>query len=72
MLGEQKDVITTLAQWRQKDAEHGKSEVEVLAESSIGYFFFQVAVGSGEDAHIHMGGLRITPLYKLSRLEHAQ
>ena len=45
VLGKEQYVFLALAQRWKKDAEHGEPEVEVLAETPIGYFFLQIAVG---------------------------
>ena len=45
MLGKRQYVLLAQAQWWKFYAKHGKTEIKIFAESPIGYFFFQIAVG---------------------------
>ena len=48
------DVLAALAQRRQVDRDHGEAEVEILAEAARRDLGAQVAIGRGDDAHVHL------------------
>ena len=53
IIGQQQNVRTTFPQRRQEDGEHIEAVIEVGTKGPLVDFFFQVLVGSGDDAHIH-------------------
>src|SRR5690606_21129580 len=50
---QQRDVLAALAQRRGVQGDHGQPVVEVLAEARPGDLLLQVAMGGGDDAHVH-------------------
>ena len=51
---------------------HVQAVVEVLAEAPLGHLAHQILVGGGDDAHVHLDGLRAAQPLELALLEHAQ
>ncbi len=72
MLGEQQDVLPTLAQRGQADGEHGEAIVEVVAEAALGHRRVEVAVGRGDEADVGLEGRRAAHPLVLTFLEHAE
>ena len=48
-----RDIFATLSQWRYAHGVNTEPVEQVFPEASLQDFLFQVAVGGGDDAHIH-------------------
>src|SRR5262249_22606903 len=53
VLGERDDVVRSLAQWREAQAQDVEPMVEILAKTMLTRGRRQVLVGRGEDPHVH-------------------
>ena len=53
MQGQQRNVFTAHAQWRNRQVKHIQAVIQILAKSSISHGLTQVAVGGGNNPHIH-------------------
>ena len=51
---QQRDILAPIAQGRQVDANDVKAVEEVLAKTALSDEGFQILVGGGDDAHIHL------------------
>ena len=51
---ERKDVFLAIAQRRNEDRDDGEAVVQILAELAFAHCFFEVAIGGGDDAHVHL------------------
>ena len=72
MLREQHHVFSAVAQRRNCDRHGGNTEIEVLAKSLVGDGRAQILVRGGEDADVHVDGLRSADALEAPFLEHAQ
>src|SRR5579859_947449 len=52
--GQRLDVERTLAQGRQAQIDDVEAEEQILAERALAHFVLEIAVGGGDDAHIHL------------------
>ncbi len=66
------DVLAPLPQGRQEDGHHVDAEVEVGAELVLLHHLFQVAVGGGDEAHVHLVGPGAPHPLELLLLQHPQ
>ncbi len=72
-MGRQKrNILRPFAQRRQVDLHHVEAVIEVLAERPLGDQAFEVAVGGGDDAHVHLDALRAADALETPLLEYAQ
>src|SRR5581483_6472637 len=69
---EQRNVVRALAQWRHRHRQHVETEVEVLAKATVPHGRWQVAIGGGNDSHIHPNGFRPAHALDLPRLDGPQ
>ena len=53
VLHEQRDVFAPIAQGRDRNREHVKAVVQILAEPSSGDLRAQAAIRRGDHAHVH-------------------
>ena len=51
---QRKDVFFAIAQRRDEDRDDRQAIVKILAEVAFAHGFFQIAIGRGDDAHIHL------------------
>ena len=72
MIGEERHVPPALAQGRQRQVEHLEAEVEVLAEAPLLHHLPQVAMGGGDDPHVHLLRAVGAEALDLAELEEAQ
>ncbi|EAU66163.1 conserved hypothetical protein [Stigmatella aurantiaca DW4/3-1] len=70
-LGEHGDVLAPGAQGGQAHAGHRQPEIQVGAEAALAHVLLQVAVGGGDDAHVHRHCAAIQRGH-LAALQHAQ
>ena len=72
VIDERRDVVAPFAQRRDLDRDHVEPVVEVLLEPAVADHLFQIAVGRGDDPHVHalraLGAERL----ELALLQHAQ
>jgi len=72
VLHQNRNVLAPFAQRWELEAHHVQAMEKVLAEFPLTKHGFQVAVGGGQDAHVHRDGLGPTYPLKGLLLEHAQ
>ena len=72
VIGEQRDVIATIAQRRERDGEHRQSIQQILAQRAVAYRLHRRAVGRGYDAHIGLDLLGAADTKEALGLEKAQ
>ena len=72
MLHQHRNVLAAFAQGRELEAHHVEAMEEVFAELALTNHRFQIAVGGGDDAHIHGNHLRPADPLEGLLLEHAQ
>src|SRR5206468_2714347 len=72
VLGEDADVLVTLAERWHTDRDDIEPVVEVLAEAPLSHHLGQVLVRGGDDAHVDLDGVRAAEALELALLEHAQ
>jgi hypothetical protein len=71
-LRQQRYVFAALAQRRDYDAVYVQAVKQVLAELAFAHHLFQVAVGGGHDAHVHLAHLVAADRRELALLQHPQ
>src|SRR5579883_21578 len=72
MLGQGRDVARPLAQRRQAKVHDVEAEIEILAEAALAHLLFEVAVRGGEEADVHLDGMRAADAVDLALLDGAQ
>ena len=72
MVGEQRQVFATLAQWRDAQGVDVEAVEEVGAEAAGGHLPLEVAVGGGEQADIDLAGATTAQLLHLAALQYPQ
>src|SRR2546426_2234024 len=72
VLGEDADVLVTLAERWHTDRDDVEPVVEVLAEAPLSHHLGQVLVRGGDDAHVDLDGVRAAEALELTLLEHAK
>ena len=72
VVDERRDLLAPLAQRRQAQADDVEAVEEVLAEASVGDERFEIGVGGGDDADVHLDRLRLAEAVDLARLEEAE
>ena len=72
MPDEERDVLAPLPQRRQPDGEDAQAVVEVLAEAAVRHGPLEVAVGGGDDPHVHLAGPAGADALELAVLEDAE
>ena len=72
MVGEQEHVVIALGERRQAYRRDVQPEIEIFAESFGVDGAAQIFVGGGQDAHIHVDGLRAADAIETFFLEHTQ
>ena len=72
MVHEVRNVLLVLAQGRQRDLHHLQPVVEILAETPGVDLGQEVAIGGGNDAHIHRQQLRAAHRSDLEVFKRAQ
>src|ERR1700754_3219845 len=72
VLRQQFDVAVAFAQRRHAQAQYVEPIEEVFAEAPLGHRFFQVDVGRGEHAHVHLDRPAAADAFDGSFLQHAQ
>jgi hypothetical protein len=70
--GQQRHVLAPVAQRRDAHRDHAQPVEQVLAERARRRLGREVAVGGGDDAHVHLDGLRAAHPLELLLLQHAQ
>src|SRR5688572_11515883 len=70
--GQGSDVFAALAQRRQLDLNGVQAEKQVFAKAARLNLAREIGIGSGDDAHVHLPGLRGTNALEFSRLQHAE
>ncbi|BCR22636.1 hypothetical protein KAM429_31930 [Aquipseudomonas alcaligenes] len=70
--GQQQGITAALAQWRHLQRVDAEAVIEIGAEAPGAHFLGQVAVGGGEDAHIHPVLAVRAQALQLAALQHAQ
>ena len=71
-LGQRRDVVLAVAQRRHLDRDDVEPVEQVLAELALLHHLAQVAVGRGDDAHVHAQRAGAAEPLELVLLEHAQ
>ena len=71
VLDEERHVLPALAERRQPDLDDGQPVVEILAEAARRHLVAEVAVGRGDDAHVHVAHVGAAPAH-LALLQDAQ
>jgi hypothetical protein len=66
------DIVSALAQWRDLDRKDRQPKIQILAKLTFCDPLFQVAIGGGDDTHVHVKGLRPTDALELFLLQGAQ
>ena len=72
MVQQLRDVLAVFAQGRQAQIHHVQPIEEVFPEGSFADHRGQIAVGGGDQPHIHGDGDGATDALQVSRLQHAQ
>ena len=72
MLDERRDLLAPLAQRRQPQPDDVEAVEEVFAEAPLGHEGFEVGVGGGDDADVHLDGLRLAEAVDFAGLEEPQ
>ena len=72
LLGQHRDVLGPFAQGGKPHRDHVDAEEEILAEGSSPHHVLEVAVGRGDDPHVHVLGLRVPDGDEGPLLQHAQ
>ena len=72
MLGQEWDVFPAVAQGRHLDGDDVEAKEEVFAELLPFDALFEMAVGGGDDAHVHLDGAVAADAFQFALLEHAQ
>jgi hypothetical protein len=72
MADQNRDVTDALAQGRGKDREDFEAVVEIAAEFLVGDHFGEVAIGGGDQAHVHRNGTIAAEALDLALLQGAQ
>src|SRR2546428_7532460 len=53
MLGEHRDIVPALAEWRQPDRDDREPMIEVFTEATLTHCCTEILVTGGDDPHIH-------------------
>ena len=72
MLDQERNVARPSAQRRHGDGEDVEPVVEILAELALGDESFQIAVGGGDQAHVHFDRLDTAHAFELTLLQNPQ
>ena len=70
--GQRQDVFLAIAQRRHVDGHDVQAVVEVFAKQAIGHHRRQVAVGGGDETHVHLDRAGAAETFELVLLQHAQ
>jgi hypothetical protein len=66
------DVLSSLAKGGKRDRNDVESVVEIIPEAALAHIFFQVPMGGGDHAHIHLSCAQAPHAVEFALLEHAQ
>src|SRR5581483_5474982 len=69
---EETDIVTAFAQGRHANREYTEAVEEIATELTIGDELVQVAIGGGDESHVHVHGLVAAQPLELLLLENAQ
>lgn len=69
---QQRNVLWTLAEWRQVQMHRLEPIVEVFAERTLPHFVGKIAIGCSDDANVNFDDLRRTKPGKLTAFEHTE
>src|SRR5688572_8093881 len=69
VLGESRNILAPLAQWRQPDFDRVESEQQVLPETARGHFSMKIRVRRGDQPHVGLARPRRSKTLELARLE---
>jgi hypothetical protein len=72
MVGEERDVLTPVFEWRQSNLDGVEPVEQVFSEALFSDELAQVSIGRGDHAHIHVPSLRRPDALHLAVLEDAQ
>src|SRR2546430_1379040 len=72
MLHQLQNVVTALAQRRNRDRDHLQSEKEILAEGSFTHRALEIMIRGGNDAHVRANDTVTADALDLLRLDCAQ
>ena len=72
LLRNRRDVGHALAQRRHGDADAREPVIQIFAEQAVAHALLQLAVGGGNDAHVHLNGAHAPHGPHLALLQHAQ
>ncbi len=72
MLGQHRNVLEAIAQWRQTNLDCVETEKQILTKTSLRYFSVQIGVCRRQQTHVDLLRLRRSDAFKLTRLQHAQ
>ncbi len=72
MVGQEREVLASLAQGRQLEREHVDAVVQVLPERAGRDRALEVAIGGGDDAHVDALIVVVADPAELLRLQHPQ
>jgi hypothetical protein len=67
-----KDVLTALAQWRDFQGDDVQAVVKIFAEMAGGNGLFQMRVGGGDEANVHLDGAGAAETHEGAFFENAQ
>ena len=72
MTGQGQDILGAQAQRRQRNGKDIQAVEQITAEAPLLHHPFQVAVGGGDEAHVHMSGFHAAQAFKAAFLQNAQ
>ena len=72
LFGEKEHIFAAFAQRRHEHRHDVQAEVQILPEFLLLDALIEVAVGGGDDAHVHLDGARAADAFEFAFLQHAQ
>ena len=72
MVEQQRNIFPAIAQRRKLKVNHVQAVIQILAKAAFAHQREQIHVGRGDDAHVHLDGVRAAQAHEFALLNHAQ